>query len=151
MEKKTEKIVFGVATGILTALIIKSIYSLKTSVQALQIKVLSLNIKGIDKIYLSLQIFNPTNQSLTLDSISGEVYFNNTMIGVIQYFNTVPIAPLAYSKFENILVELSPQGVFQLTKNILIRNKETGGNFLIKGNVYSKGIAFPFMQSYKVW
>lgn len=151
MEKKTEKIFLGVATGVIAALVIKSIYRVTNTAAAIQIKVLSLNIKGIDKLYLTIQIFNPTKGSIKLDSISGELFFNNQQIGVIQYFNSVPIAPLSYSKFENILVELTPQGIFQLVTNIITRNKNVGGNFLIKGNVYANNIPFPFVQNYKVW
>lgn len=149
MNKKT-KLVLGVGTGLVAAVIAKSLFRMGTTAQAIQMKVLSIDIKGFSKLYLKMQIFNPTKGTIKIDSISGEVYFNNKQIGVIQYFNTAPILPLAYTTFDNILVELTPQGGVILISEIITRSSKTG-TFTIAGKTYVKNIGFPFSQQYKVW
>lgn len=149
MNKKT-KLVVGIAAGVVTAIISKAVLSMSTTAKAIQMKILSLDIKGFNKLYLKMQIFNPTKGTIKIDSISGEVYFNNKQIGVIQYFNQAPILPLAYTTFDNILVELTPQGGVILITEIISRSAKTG-TFTITGKTYVKNVGVPFSQQYKVW
>lgn len=144
------KIGVGVATGVTAAFVARWLFGLNKVASAVQIKILSINIKGISQLYLKMQIFNPTKNSIKIDSISGQIFFNNTEIGTIQYFNTAPILPLSYTTFDKILVELTPQGSLILAQQILLKKSGTG-TFLITGNTYVKNIGFPFSQTYKVW
>lgn len=149
MNKITKLLLGGAATTVLV-FGVKKLMNLKSAGAALQFKILSLSIKGINRVEITIQVFNPTKTSIKIDSLSAEIFFNGSKIGVIQYFNTVPIAPMAYTEFKNILVELTTAGQIILVKQVISRTK-SGGNFLVSGKYYINNIGIPFSQSYKAW
>ncbi len=148
--KKAGKIIIG--AGISTALVLmfKKFFEVAQTSNAIQTNVLSINIKSFNKLTLTIQIFNPTKTSIKIDSISGEIFFNNKSIGVIQYINQVPIAPLTYSKFNDVGIELSPAGEIELLTDIITK-KSKSGIFLISGKTYINNIGFPFTKTFKAW
>ncbi len=132
--------------------ILALIYSLVKKGQGLNeitARITGVNISGLD-LYVNLQIFNPSNESLMIDSISANVYFNNVQIGTIQFINKTPIQPLGYSEFKNIKITLSPTGIVTLTTRIITR-QETSGTLLIDGKLFVGGIALPLQQTFKAW
>lgn len=146
MSKKAGLILLG---GAVATYAIVKLSSVADTAKAIQFKVLSINIK-FPKIFLTVQIFNPTNNAITIDSIVGEVFFNNKAIGNVQYINKVPIQAQTYSTFTNVLVELTPAGMFALTSEIITRASKTG-TFLVNGKIYVKGQGLPFTQTVKVF
>lgn len=124
-------------------------YSLTDTVKSMQLKIKSFSIK-FPKIYLTLQIFNPTVNEILIDSIVGTILYNNQEIGSIQFINKVPIAPNNYTLLKDVLVDLSPSGLLIVSKNLVMQSDDTGV-IKFKGNIYYKGIGFPFDQSIKIY
>lgn len=146
MKKGTNKVLVlaGLAAG---AYAIVKLTSVVDTAQSLQIQLLKLNIK-LPKVFATIQIFNPSKNTITIDSLVGEIFFNGKSIGTLQYINKTPIAPYSYTNFNDVLINLSPSGVITLTVDII--QKKSDGTITIKGKVYVKGKPLPFEQSKKV-
>lgn len=148
--KEGTKIVLAAGGTFIAAGLLRALFSANQTAQALQVKVLSVNIKSVTQVTLKMQFFNPTKNSLNIDSISGEFYFNGKQLGVLQYINSAPIAPLGYTTIDNVLVELSPGGAITLVTEIITRAAKSG-TVAVNGKVYVKGVGIPFNQTVKVW
>jgi len=146
---KGAKAVLWLGGGTLAFFGIKKLVNLSSTSNAIQLKIAALKIKGT-KLYFDIQIFNPTRGTIKIDSIAGDVFFNKKSIGVIQYFNQVPIAPLSYSKFKDVLVELTPGGIVTLLTKVITKAAATG-EFSLEGKTYIKGVGVPFKETVKAW
>ena len=142
-----KKVIIGVGTS-LAAVLLYKLARKGEAAKALSVKILSIDLRNY-KLYLNLQIFNPSRQTIKIDSIAADVYYNSKNIGVIQYINSTPILPLSYSNFKNVLIELSPAGLYTLTTSILLRTDKSK-EFIIDGKIFVKGVGLPFVQKFKL-
>lgn len=139
---KTLLIIGGGAAVVGAAVLIKNSVS---AAESLQLKVVSMNIKGLDSIRMKIEIFNPSTKELRLDTIAGEIYFNGEEIGVLQFVNHTNIKPQAYTTFDNILAAITPQGLGIITEK-LFSGAVKRGTFEVKGKMYVGNTGIPFSQ-----
>lgn len=91
---------------------------------------------------LTIAVQNPTNQTATIRSISGQVLLNNKFVSNISSFNQQTIQPNSES-FLTIKARPSLIGVFTTIKNVL--TNKTGNNvFTINGNANVDNVSLPF-------
>jgi len=145
--KPAYKILIGTSVGIGIYAAWKS-FSLNNTVNDLQLKIKSVKV-NLPKIYLTLQLFNPTRNEVIIDSVVGTVKYNDKEIGSIQYINKTPIAAMNYTVLSNVLVDLNTFGLLLTAGNAISDNSKSVISF--QGNIYYKGIPFPFNQSINVF
>lgn len=142
----------------LAAFVGYKLFSKKGAAESLQFFVskVAVRFSGITPIIdVTLGIHNPTNETLNVGSIAGELYINNNFAANIYGYQAVTIKSLGVSYFP-ISARLSLSGVASEIMDII--NAITSGGFAslinqtltFKGKVYAEGITFPLNFNYKV-
>ena len=108
----------------------------------LNIKLRSIRLNPISKASLTLDIINPTNTNININSIVGDVIVNGYSISTINYQNAVSI-PANGSIFIELMIKVNPldAGGFILD---LIQKKGKLGKIKVLGSVSGEGIVAPF-------
>lgn len=91
---------------------------------------------------VTIALQNPTNQQVTVKSISGQILLNDKFISNISSFQPVNISPNSES-YITIKARPSLFGVITTIKNVLT-NKTGNNNFLITGNANVDNVSIPF-------
>ena len=149
MATKSNKILIASTVGLAAVALLYKGGTLKDTVSSIQPQLTKLKI-NFPKIFATIQIFNPTNNTINIDSLVGEVFFNGKAIGQIQYINKTPIAPLTRSTFDDVLIRLTPIGLATILKDV-INSRPDSGTFGITGKIFIKGLGIPFNQSMKAF
>lgn len=89
---------------------------------------------------LKFGIANVTTSEYIVQALTGDVYLNNKLIGMISTFDPITIKPLGVS-YTTVNLRLSLTGVVEQIKSIL--NKEISGVVAFKGAVTVAGVSLP--------
>lgn len=89
----------------------------------------------------TLKIFNPTNTSITMDSLSGILLYKGKKIADVESVNNVII-----NEQSNVYLDLriisTFSDVFQLIKQLL--NKQISNDFAFDGSITIAGVSLPY-------
>ena len=144
----------GIAAGVV-------LYLMSKKSTAKNLKVLLSNVdfakqKGLNlpRLILQFRLINPTNQQLTLNALTGDLYINEKLYSTINSLQETTI-PANSELMYNVNVDTPI--IQSLTSLILffkerLRNKKAGKpqdklNVQFKGNVNSGGIIIPISQT----
>lgn len=98
---------------------------------------------------LNLLVTNPTAENLSINSVTGLLKLNGTVIGdvVSNFYQQVPA-------YQNIIlpvqIRLFSQNLFESVKMFIQPTTTTAANFNFDGLVNFKGINFPISLDYKL-
>lgn len=149
MEGKTAlKWLGGLGLGLAVTALIKKGGNLATASQLI-FDIVKVDIKGLDKLYLSLKISNPNPGTTTFNSINTELYFNNINVGRLYYNKPIMIAGRSEQTFVFPVI-MYPSGVITVAQNIL-ETKAKSGVFKIDGSAYINDIKVPVVKEIKSW
>jgi len=101
--------------------------------------------KGVPELQITCNITNPTNASLTVDSIAGEILFTGVAIGSIKYLNPIAIKPKSY---QSIVLVCNFNALNTLTAFINVFGKFTK-ELLITADIYAVGVKYQYKQILK--
>ena len=138
--------------GLLAAFFIgKKIFDKTQGVNALNVNLVGVDFNKKSKtLVLMLRIINPSNTTLTLTSIVGDVIFNGSYIASLDYRKPIDISP---NESKTININLLPNLEFAgIVASMLVKGvkKALSGTFVVKGNVNAEGILTPFELSKKI-
>jgi LEA14-like dessication related protein len=129
-------------------------FQIFTKVQAVaSFNVLVTNVKLlfrgiIPTVVCDITIQNPTKESFTVSSLTGDIFVNNTLIGQISDFTDEMINPNSESKI-SVDVPLSLNGVADQISS-MINNRNVTMNVLINGSLKLNGVPLPVHVTYKL-
>lgn len=101
--------------------------------------------KGVPELQITCNITNPTNASLTVDSIAGEILFTGIAIGSIKYLTPISIKPKSY---QSIVLVCNFNALNTLTAFINLFGKFTK-ELVITADIYAVGVKYQFKQTLK--
>lgn len=146
---KKDKVLYLAAAGVGVWAVSK--YLSHSLTKGVNIQLVSFSIKNISNVSVTIKIFNPTNNTINIDSISANILFNGSPIGTIQYINKTPIAPLSEVIWTGIKVNLTPDGAITVIQNIIDQKTSSGGVITAQGYVFIHGLGMPFNQVKKIY
>ena len=133
---------------LLTSILYRKVRNLTTA-QGLILDIIKVNIVGLDKLYIHLKISNPSEGTVSFDSINTELYFNNINIGRLYYNKTIFIAHHSDQTYIFPVI-MYTAGQIQVLTNML-KTKASQGIFKIDGTININGIQVPIKKTFKSW
>lgn len=116
---------------------------------------LNVSIDGIDfdvkkrEAIVYVKIINPLNAEVSFDSVVADCYWNDNLVGTINY-QTKTTIPGNKTLIVKMPVQFQLTGGISLLWEILTKGKDSlSGAFAVKGNVFSSGLKFPIDYTYK--
>lgn len=122
-------------------------YRKKNMQGALRYSIKKVSLKGTN-ILLDLGILNPTSQTATINSVVGDFYIKNTIVGTIQYFGSLKIAGNGETTLP-ITIKPSGLGVLSALKNLLSKGGFKNLSAKIDGTINVNQVAFPLNIEYQ--
>ena len=103
--------------------------------------------KGV--ILFTLKIFNGSNSPINIDSIIGDLIFQDSAVGVVSYQTPTTIQG---NSEKRISFKITPDltGVGKAIFNLLLSKEKKKYNFIFKGVVNAEGLIFDFEQNYSL-
>jgi LEA14-like dessication related protein len=111
-----------------------------SAARTLNIKLRSVKLRPISQAAIILEVINPNNSSLNLNSITADVSVNNFALSTINYQQPATI-PANGSKTFELRIKINPLEAATFILN-LFKSKNLG-NINIKGTVSAEGITAP--------
>jgi LEA14-like dessication related protein len=106
---------------------------------------------SIPNINARFKLVNPSSTSLTVDQISGEIYFNDYLVSNVQNLSTINIpanSEINYSiKIKTPAITLLMSIVNFFIDRKKSKSKKLKAKLTFKGTVSSMGITFPLEQT----
>lgn len=99
------------------------------------------------KVNMTIEVQNPTEASLQLNSIAGDLFANGQYVANVSSFNQVQIMPNASTP---VVLSFIPSiiGIFNTIKNVILQKKK-GMDFRFVGSANLNGINFPVDSNYQ--
>jgi LEA14-like dessication related protein len=138
----------GVGLGVLAVGTYRKFGNLSTASQLI-FDLDKVKIVGLDKMYITVLVSNPTPGTVTFNSINTELYFNGINIGRLYYNQPLMVAAKSQQSFQYPVI-LYPAGVVQIASNMLERNGKEGV-FNMNGKVYVNDLPIPINKTKKLW
>jgi LEA14-like dessication related protein len=95
-------------------------------------------------VYLNFSIINPTNTSITVKNITGQVLVNDKYLSDVSSLQNLKIAANAESTMQ-VTAKISYLSILPFLKDILTKKQKYKVTF--KGNVNSSGVLIPIEQT----
>ena len=110
--------------------------------KTLNIKIRSLKLRPFSKAAIVLEVINPTNETLNLNSIVADVLINDFAISTINYQQPTKIPANGSRNFE-LRIKINPLEGAAFIANLLA--SKTLGVVTVKGTVSGEGITAPIL------
>tara|TARA_R110000868_G_scaffold411573_1_gene705442 strand:- start:5542 stop:6009 length:468 start_codon:yes stop_codon:yes gene_type:complete len=152
--KKISKLAKYAIPGAITLGIVYWLYK-KYVVKAITAANLNIKVSDINfpKKIIVLSITNPYKSDLLVDSIQGDLIFNDNSFASFSNFDKINIAKNSTTKL-NLRVKLNLLNAAGILTDLIGKNKEQRkeyflkGNFRVQGTANSSGLLFKFNQFY---
>lgn len=110
----------------------------------------ALNFKGITPVLkILLNVQNVTNESIIINSMTGNLFIDNTNVGSISNFNQTLIANNSQSVYE-IVVSLNLLGVVSDLINLITNHSGISKTVQIVANANVEGLIIPINAKYTI-
>lgn len=100
------------------------------------------------KLVFNLQIVNPTDQTLSFNSIAGEVSYNGKPVSVLKYFGKLDVKPNSEVVLP-ISLSLNAAGVLSTIITALTSSPAKDKLINIDATINAGGINYPFNEEFK--
>ena len=99
----------------------------------------------IPDIFIDFKLINPSNEILSISSITGDLLLNDNQLATVSNLNNITVQPMS-ERIYPVKLELTGLSVVQ-TVYSLIKNKGAGLKVAFNGAVNSMGFDIPINQS----